>query len=73
MRSPKVSFFLEYKKGVNSNKMNRDHDYYSTDNLLSICCILLIQIREISLQEVSEKMRDILLTALTSPALIEKG
>ena len=72
MRSPKVSLFLEYKKRVNSNKMNRDHDYYSTDNLLSIC-ILLIQIRELSLQEVSEKMRDILITALTSPALIEKG
>ena len=72
MRSLKVSFFLEYKKRVNSNKMNRDHDYYSTDNLLSIC-ILLIQIRELSLQEVSEKMRDILITPLTSPALIEKG
>ena len=72
MRSPKVSFFLEYKKRVNSNKLNRDHDYYSTDNLLSIC-ILLIQIRELSLQEVSEKMRDILITPLTSPALIEKG
>ena len=72
MRSPKVSLFLEYKKRVNSNKMNRDHDYYSTDNLLSIC-ILLIQIRELSLQEVSEKMRDILITPLTSPALIEKG
>ena len=72
MRSLKVSFFLEYKKRVNSNKLNRDHDYYSTDNLLSIC-ILLIQIRELSLQEVSEKMRDILITPLTSPALIEKG
>lgn len=72
MRSPKVSFFLEYKKEVGSNKMNRDRDYYSTGNLLSIC-ILVIQIPELSLQEVSEKMRDILITALTSPALIEKG
>lgn len=72
MRSPKVSFFLEYKKEVSSNKMNRDHDYYSTGNLLSIC-ILVIQIPELSLQEISEKMRDILITALTSPALIEKG
>lgn len=72
MRSPKFLFFLEYKKGVSSNKMNRDHYYYSTGNLLSICN-LQIQIPKLSLQEVSEKMKDVLITALTSPALIEKG